>query len=121
MALERSSLHSGPLPHPELLQQYEQVQPGFAERIVSMTEKEGEHRRDINRTFVRRSFNAARLGMWFGLSSVLAVVSLCFYCLYLGHAKEAATIAVGVLASLATVFVWGRRSLPKGEAKTNND
>jgi len=40
----------GPLPPPEQLKQYEEVSPGFAERIVQMAEKEQDFRhRDTDR------------------------------------------------------------------------
>lgn len=35
---------SGPIPHPDLLQGYENIQAGFAERVFRMAEKEQEHR-----------------------------------------------------------------------------
>lgn len=35
---------TGPLPPPEQLLQYEQISPGFADRIVTMAEKEQENR-----------------------------------------------------------------------------
>lgn len=35
---------SGPIPHPELLQKYDEVKPGFAERIISMAERQLDHR-----------------------------------------------------------------------------
>ena len=34
----------GPIPHPQLLRQYEELQPGFAERIMRMGEHEQSHR-----------------------------------------------------------------------------
>ena len=37
---------SGPLPPPALLQGYENIKPGFAERIVQMAEGEANHRRE---------------------------------------------------------------------------
>ena len=42
-AIKRESF-KGPIPHPELLQKYEDIQPGFAERMVSMAEQQLDHR-----------------------------------------------------------------------------
>ena len=39
-----SHSHSGPLPHPSLLAEYNDVMPGLAERIVQMAEGQFEHR-----------------------------------------------------------------------------
>ena len=38
-----SEKFAGPLPHPEHLQQYEAIQAGLADRIVTMTERQLEH------------------------------------------------------------------------------
>ena len=38
---------SGPLPPPEMLAQYEEILPGAAERILSMAERQAEHRQKM--------------------------------------------------------------------------
>ncbi len=40
---------SGPLPPPEMLAQYEEILPGAAERILSMAERQAEHRQKMER------------------------------------------------------------------------
>jgi uncharacterized membrane protein len=37
---------SGPLPPPEVLQNYNQITPGAADRIISMAEKQSQHRQE---------------------------------------------------------------------------
>lgn len=41
------STFSGPLPHPAQLAQYEQVQPGFAQAILTMAQKDQEHQHQM--------------------------------------------------------------------------
>lgn len=36
--------YQGPIPPPEVLEKYEKISPGFADRIVKMAEIEQEHR-----------------------------------------------------------------------------
>jgi len=36
---------SGPVPHPQILQGYDQIIPGAAERILRMAEEDAEHQR----------------------------------------------------------------------------
>lgn len=43
----RHESFEGPLPHPEILKQYDATVPGLAERIVAMAEKEQEARLEI--------------------------------------------------------------------------
>ena len=40
----RSEMYSGPIPPPEALARYEEIQPGAADRILKMAEKQQEHR-----------------------------------------------------------------------------
>jgi uncharacterized membrane protein len=41
---QEASSFSGPLPPPETLAEYDQISPGFANRIITMAEKEQVHR-----------------------------------------------------------------------------
>jgi uncharacterized membrane protein len=43
---QQATAFSGPLPPPESLAEYEQISPGFADRIVTMAEKEQIHRHE---------------------------------------------------------------------------
>ncbi len=49
----RQEVFEGPIPHPKLLQQYEEVDPGLANTIVNMAIKEQEHRHEIEKTIVK--------------------------------------------------------------------
>lgn len=42
----QATLHIGPLPHPETLRQYEDILPGGAERIMSLTETNATRRHE---------------------------------------------------------------------------
>lgn len=50
----RHETFEGPLPHPEILKQYDIAVPGLAERVVAMAEKEQEARLDIAREEVKQ-------------------------------------------------------------------
>lgn len=45
----QAEIHHGPLPHPEVLRQYDQLSPGAADRIITMAEGEAAHRRQMER------------------------------------------------------------------------
>ncbi|MBO0935463.1 DUF2335 domain-containing protein [Fibrella sp. HMF5335] len=110
ISVEQRSVFLGPLPHPDILARYEEIQPGLANRIVLMSETEGMHRRETDKTIVRRQFGQARLGTILGFTTTVIVSALSAYCVYMGNSTAAATIACGVLASLAFVFVRGQRA-----------
>lgn len=101
----RKESFSGPIPHPELLQKYEEVQNGFAERIVSMAERQLNHRIKCENAMVNGSVSEAKRGQWFGL-----IVAVLFLCASLalgltGHDWFGGVLGGGTLVALVTVFV----------------
>jgi len=118
---------SGPLPPPDALAKYEQIQSGFAERLLAMAEKEQNERIDTQNKIIDtqkkiidtekeltlKELSNFKRGQILALISVLAVVFLCGYAFYLGSAKEARDIGVIVIAALAGVFIAGRFYIKK--------
>lgn len=45
----QSMNYSGPIPPPDIIKDYENILPGSADRIISMAEKQADHRRDIEK------------------------------------------------------------------------
>lgn len=101
----RSESFSGPIPHPELLIKYEQVQPGFAERIVEMAEKQLGHRIECEDKVVNGSVSESKRGQCFGL--IVAVLFLCAATALglTGHDWLGGVLGGGTLVALVTVFV----------------
>lgn len=44
VSISQQQLYSGPVPDPESLAKYEQIFPGFADRLITMAEKEQDSR-----------------------------------------------------------------------------
>jgi uncharacterized membrane protein len=85
----------GPIPPPQILQQYNQVVPDAAERIIRMAEKQSDHRIDLERKVVDSNIRKSYIGM------VLATI-IALYGLYI--AKEISINgnpwAAGIIAAL---------------------
>jgi uncharacterized membrane protein len=121
--ITKQELRIAPLPEPEELQRYELVQPGFAERLLIMAEKEQDRRlkkEDAIIDLSRRSLNLTRLGLWLGFLSVVVMTGLCSYFAFLGDVKAAAWTAGAVIIGLAAVFVTGRVVLNKNDSNKND-
>jgi uncharacterized membrane protein len=98
---------SGPIPHPTILKGYEEVLPGSADRILSMTEKEGEHRRKIETELVKNDNIRSYLGQIAGFT--IAIVGL-GGSIHLGINDKvwaSGIMSAGTLTGLVTVFVTG--------------
>lgn len=81
LLVQTSKFHSGPLPSPETLAGYESICPGAAERILQMAEKEQ------NSICKMRELDCiqAKLGMYFGFITLLGVLGLIFYGMYVNQ------------------------------------
>ena len=105
--INKSITFSGPIPHPTILKGYEEVLPGSADRILSMTEKEGEHRRKIETELVKNDNIRSYLGQIAGFT--IAIVGL-GGSIYLGINDKvwaSGIMSAGTLTGLVTVFVTG--------------
>lgn len=113
--------HRGFLPSPEILFQYEKVQPGFADRLLTITEKEQNkrlEREDRKLDLDEKEINSKRLQTFTGFLGICVVIGFCSYLASLGEAVVAGTVASTVLIGLAYVFVSGRH--PKINVKEDN-
>jgi len=50
--ITRASSWSGPLPSPASLREFEEIVPGSADRLITMVEKQGNHRMEIEKRVV---------------------------------------------------------------------
>lgn len=64
--------YSGPLPPPGMLEHYNNIVPGAAERILSMAEKQSEHRQKLEEKIVNSETSKSFLGLWFAFFVVMA-------------------------------------------------
>jgi len=104
----QASFYSGKLPPPEMMEQYNLIDSTFAERIISMSEKEQIHFHRIERTKLRIGIIMALLGMFCG---VVALGVLC-YLLYYSIERDNTAVAVGItaiIASVVAIFVLQKR------------
>lgn len=113
-AIERESFR-GPIPHPRLLKGYDDIQKGFAERIVAMAEKEQQHRFDCERKVIKSSISSTKRGQWMGfiiaIFFCIAAIAMCF----LGHPIVAGIIGGSTLVAVVTVFITNRPSKSEEE------
>jgi uncharacterized membrane protein len=99
------SHHSGPLPRPSDMAQYEVIKPGFAERIMRLAEKEQDHRHAFTDGLVKRDYNLKTVGQYFAMASVLVFLGFAAYLGFLGDTRSAAfvaSVAVGVVGIFIT-------------------
>lgn len=100
---------SGPLPHPEILEGYERVLPGSADRILSMAENEGEHRRTIEKTIVKTDIIRSYLGLGSGFIIALVGLGGSIYLAMNDKPVASGIMSAGTVTGLVAVFVVGEK------------
>jgi len=110
-----STRYTGPIPSPDMLADYERVQPGLGKSLVEAFLAEGEHRRESERRTQRHvtalsesQMRNATLGVWLGFGVVVILAGVSVYAITLGYPWAASCILGADVAGLVAVFVHGR-------------
>ena len=106
---ERMYSFSGPLPHPDILEGYDKIVPGAAERIIDMAENEQKHRISMDEKSISNAVIIGYLGIIFAFISVLLISGLFYFSLSKGSDMAAIALAITAMASVAGVFVFYRK------------
>ena len=101
LAASQSVMYSGPLPTSNEFAGYDKALPGAAERLLSMTEKEVEHRHESENKVIKISSR----GQIFGFSVAVLSIGAVFVSLFLEQPLGSIAPAIVALTGLATVFV----------------
>lgn len=127
IACIRKEEFKGPLPHPAILKQYEEIHPGFAEEIMKMAVKEQGHRHDMEEMIVKTQTSLTSGQLYvirasiklksrlqiFGFISTVLLVIIGAICIFLD--KNASSIAPFVLAigSFCWTMFYGNKKQPE--------
>ncbi len=98
---------SGPLPPPQILQRYEEIVPGAADRILKMTEKQMNHRIDLEKTVIKGDSKRSYLGLIAGFIVAISAIGGAIYLAANGHGLAGGVIGGSATVGLASVFVYG--------------
>jgi uncharacterized membrane protein len=110
MAATQVQQFQGPLPHPDLLRQYNDIVPGAAERIIALAERQAEHRMTLEKIVIHGDTVRAHWGLVCGLVISLALLGSAIYMAAIGYAWPGAILGAFDIVALAGVFVYGTHS-----------
>ena len=113
--LQVMTAFQGPLPSPEILQGFENVLPGAAERIMTMAEKEQSSRHSLEKKVSTASVIAMIIGVVFAFLGLLIVSGLIYYSLTLGNSEVAIALATTALGTVVMAFLGYRKVRKKQE------
>ncbi len=102
-----SSKFSGPIPPPELLEGYENIVPGSADRIIRMTERQIDHRTNIESLIVKGDNRRADKGLTFAFMLGILCIVVAAALAYLGQPNVAIVIIVVLFGTGTTTYIYG--------------
>lgn len=100
--------HSGPLPDGETIKIYSEVIPNGGDRLMKTVEKQLEHRVEIEKKGLNRTFNQSSTGQWMGFGIALVFGVIAWDLAKSGHDVVAGVLGAIDLVALVTVFITGR-------------
>ncbi|KPA09183.1 conserved hypothetical protein, membrane [Candidatus Magnetomorum sp. HK-1] len=101
---------SGPIPPPAILQEYNNINPGCADRIIKYAEDEAEHRRKVEILTLKTETLEIRLGQIFGFLIGITTILSGTYAAINGSQIAGSLIGTGGVIGLVTAFITGRSS-----------
>ena len=110
ISIQKFSSFSGPLPPPTLLKEYSDIVENGAERIFQMTEKQSNHRMQLENHALREELDQSRRGQNFGFTLGLVGLILATVMAILDHEVVAGIFGTTTIVGLVTVFVIGKRA-----------
>jgi uncharacterized membrane protein len=101
--------YEGPLPKAEELQRYEQALPGAADRIITMAEKQAEHRRGLENRIADSNIAREKDGQRLGAGLFVFTVGVGAFLITQGFGTAGLVAIVGAATSAVTVFIVGKK------------
>lgn len=108
---------SGPLPPPEILQGYERILPGSADRIISMAERQSEHRQALERKVVEGGIDQSRLGLVCAFAVAIFGLGIGLFTALKGQPFFGGAVSIFIIASLVGAFIYGTRQQRERQKK----
>lgn|GEM_PF-1711947 len=101
--------YSGPLPPPEMLEKYAEIEPTAPGVIIDQFRKQGDHRRTMETAYMQGSERRANVGQVLGTIVVLVAVGLGAALGFAGQPVLGGTIVTIALGVGVLSFVFGRK------------
>lgn len=118
----RGEMYSGPIPPPEALARYEEIQPGAADRILKMAEKQQEHRMALETKAIGGQVDQSKRGQIFGFIAIfLCIGAAVFFAVVCNMTKFAATFLTVTMVTLVGLFLSGKNVMKKDLKEKSKD
>ena len=115
-----SSSFSGPLPHPNVLEKYNEIIPNGAERIMAMAEKQSAHREYLETRVIDGNVANQTRGSYFAFILSLVAIVGGFVLIEQGKDAEGLAAIITSVAALVGVFFYSKYEQKKERIEKSN-
>ena len=110
------------LPPIDMMEHYEELNPGTLAKLLNMAEKEQNHRHSMDLVSMERHNKATQLGRAFALVFVAFVAITSLMLVIAGSILVSAIFALAAFACITIVsYLYSKNSLPKESSRNNSD
>lgn len=102
---------SGPLPHPDILREYEALCPGSARKIINHAIGQSSHRMESEKAYILSQIRKELRGQWMAFVLVIVLISAAVFVTIQGHPWVGGVISGTTIVSIVSVFVLGKNTM----------
>ena len=102
--------YQGPIPPPAMLDEYEKICPGSAQKIVEQFQKQSDHRIYLEKKVIDSDIKKSFRGQVFGFLVAIIGMGISLYAIMKGYSIEGSIFGGVTLVSLVSVFVIGKKA-----------
>ena len=106
--LHKEEMFAGPVPHPEIIDNYERIYPGAAKIIFENWDSQVKHRHGLEKSVVQTDNLRSILGVTFGFVVALGAIGGGVYTALNDHPIFASGLSLAGLAMIVTAFITSR-------------
>ena len=110
-----------PLPPAKMLQQYDEISSGFADRIMKSAEREQEHRHSCEKSALGASIQSNQRGQRMGFSIAVIMILMTGALIWAGHTVASTIFGGFTILGLVSLFMTGRMWPFKSKSDENDD
>ena len=110
--------YQGIIPPPDMMKEYQEIDPALPLRLIKMTEDEAAHRRQIEKKIISNGFRTTTINTLAGFLALIALAALSYLFMINGHPVQGAIIASSI-GGVISVFVIGKAISRRKREKNN--
>lgn len=112
--------YSGQFPHPEHMERYAALYPGAPAMIFEQFEKQSEHRRTVESTYMNGNERRANIGQWLAFGIVIVAIGVGLVSVLIGQAVTGGVIVGAAFTGGVVLYIAGGGTKAAAPARTIN-